>query len=87
MCYTLHDRDHWLAELAKTEFAHIAVGIAEVWERPEAVEYFKSLLVNQRNQPRRGFPPHAYKIILKLFTIYSFMNESLDEWVTTYFVD
>jgi len=87
MCYTLKDRDFWLSELTKLGFGHVSVEIMNSWNSPAAAECFRGLLLNKRDDPRLGFPPLAYKAILKLYTIYAFMNESLDEWAGMFFVD
>ena len=77
----------YFAYLEACGFGHVVAQISEFWFLPDAETRFRNLLVDSDRGDRRGFPPEAYKAIMKLYTIYCFENNCLEHWADLYVQD
>lgn len=78
-------KQEYFNKISAAGFRRIAVQIEALWHSDQCADYFKSLLIDSKRGHREGFPCHVYRTILKLYTIYCFEHDMVDEWAETFF--
>lgn len=79
------NKQEYFNKLSASGFRRISSKIEALWHTDQCSDYFKSLLVDRSRGYRAGFPCHVYRVILKLYTIYCFEHNMVDEWAETFF--